>query len=51
MRLNGKEKMRINNVIVIPAIAEYDNIKVLLKSLSKNDPVFFPIVFNFICYQ
>ena len=31
----------INNVIVIPAIAEYDNIKVLLKSLSENDPLFF----------
>jgi Glycosyl transferase family 2 len=32
----------INNVIIIPAIAEYENIKVLLKSLSKNDPTFFP---------
>ena len=32
----------INNVIVIPAIAEYDNIKVLLNSLSENDPAFFP---------
>ena len=32
----------INNVIVIPAIAEYDNIEALLKSLSKNDLVFFP---------
>jgi hypothetical protein len=29
-------------VIVIPAIAEYDNIKVLLKSLSENNPLFFP---------
>ncbi|MGB5892729.1 MAG: glycosyltransferase [Ignavibacteriaceae bacterium] len=35
-------KNGINNVIVIPAIAEYDNIKVLLKSLSENDPIFFP---------
>ena len=35
-------KTAINNVIVIPAIAEYDNIKVLLKSLSENDPAFFP---------
>ena len=35
-------KNEINNVIVIPAIAEYDNIKVLLKSLSENDPAFFP---------
>jgi hypothetical protein len=32
----------INNVIVIPVITEYDNIKVLLKSLSKNDRVFIP---------
>jgi len=35
----------INNVIVIPAIAEYDNIKLLLKSLSVNDPAFFPSSF------
>jgi hypothetical protein len=35
-------KNGISNVIVIPAIAEYDNIKVLLKSLSENDPLFFP---------
>jgi len=34
-------KKGINNVIVIPAIAEYENIKVLLKSLSENDPAFF----------
>ena len=32
----------INNVIIIPAIAEYDNIKVLLKSLSENHTLFFP---------
>jgi hypothetical protein len=32
----------INNVIVIPAIAEYDNIKMLLESLSEIDPAFFP---------
>ena len=32
----------INNVIVIPAIAEYDNIKILLNCLYENDPLFFP---------
>ena len=39
--IEWQRKNTINNVIVIPAIAEYDNIKVLLKSLSENDPVFF----------
>ncbi len=41
--IEWQRKNGINNVIVIPAIAEYDNIKVLLKSLSKNDPAFFPL--------
>jgi len=31
----------INNVLVIPAITEYDNINVLLKSLSENYSLFF----------
>ena len=40
--IEWQRKTAINNVIVIPAIAEYDNIKVLQKSLSENDPAFFP---------
>jgi hypothetical protein len=40
--IEWQRKTVINNVIVIPAIAEYYNIKVLLKSLSENDPAFFP---------
>jgi len=40
--IEWQKKTAINNVIVIPAIAEYDNIKVLLKSLSENDKAFFP---------
>ncbi len=40
--IEWQRKTVINNVIVIPAIAEYDNIKVLLKSLSENNPAFFP---------
>ena len=40
--IEWQSKNGINNVIVIPAIAEYDNIKVLLKSLTENDPAFFP---------
>ena len=39
--IEWQRQTAINNVIVIPAIAEYDNIKVLLKSLSENDPAFF----------
>ncbi len=39
--IEWQRKTTINNVIVIPAIAEYDNIKVLLKSLSENNPTFF----------
>ncbi len=39
--IEWQRKTAINNVIVIPAIAEYDNIKVLLKSLSENDSAFF----------
>ncbi len=39
--IEWQRKTTINNVIVIPAIAEYDNIKVLLKSLSENNPAFF----------
>ena len=34
-------KSGINNVIVIPAIAEFENIKILLSSLAKNDSKFF----------
>lgn len=41
--IEWQRKNGINNVIVIPAIAEYDTIKVLLKSLSKNEPAFFPL--------
>jgi len=41
--MEWQRKNGINNVIVIPAIAEYDNVKVLLKSLSENDPTFFPL--------
>jgi len=40
--IEWQRKNGINNVIVIPAIAEYDNLKVLLKSLSENNPAFFP---------
>ncbi|HEY7750873.1 MAG TPA: hypothetical protein VH917_01175, partial [Ignavibacteriaceae bacterium] len=31
----------INNVIVVPAIAEFENIKTLLNSLCENDPKYF----------
>jgi len=34
-------KSGINNVIVIPAIAEFENINILLSSLAKNDSKFF----------
>ncbi|MCJ7552577.1 MAG: glycosyltransferase [Ignavibacteriaceae bacterium] len=46
-KLSGKWKIEItnpkifNNIIVIPAIAELDNIKILLKSLAVNDKKYF----------
>ncbi|MCZ6703160.1 MAG: hypothetical protein O6940_08975, partial [Ignavibacteria bacterium] len=39
--IEWQSKRGISNVIVIPAIAEYDNIKVLLSLLSHNDFTFF----------
>jgi hypothetical protein len=39
--IEWKSKKGINNVIAVPAIAEYNNLKILLNSLSKNDPTFF----------
>ena len=35
------EQKGINNIIVIPAIAEFKNIKIVLSSLSQNDPTYF----------
>ena len=40
-KIELKIKSRISNVIVIPAIAEFENIKILLSSLAKNDSKFF----------
>src|SRR3972149_8207849 len=40
-KLEFENKGGIDNVIVIPAIAEYENIQSLLSSLSKNDAAFF----------
>ena len=40
-KIQGKIKDKINNAIVIPAIGEYNNIKTLLLSLSKNDKKYF----------
>ena len=39
--IEWKHKSGINNVIIIPAIAEYDNINNLLCSLAKNDSKYF----------
>ena len=39
--IEWQSKRGISNIIVIPAIAEYDNIKVLLALLSQNDFTFF----------
>jgi hypothetical protein len=39
--IEWQNKFGINNVIVIPAIAEFKNIKVLFSSLLQNDPTFF----------
>lgn len=36
-----RENKTFNNIIVVPAIQEYDNIKQLLLSLSNNDPKYF----------
>jgi len=32
----------IKNIVVVPAISEYENIPFLIKSLSENDPEYFP---------
>ena len=40
-KVEWNKRNGINNVIVIPAIAEFENIKVVLNSLSKNDPAYF----------
>ena len=39
--IEWQNKFGIKNVIIIPAIAEYDNIKILLSSLLENDPTHF----------
>jgi len=39
--IEWQNKFGINNVIVIPAIAEFENIKVLFSSLLQNDPTYF----------
>jgi len=39
--IEWKIKSGINNVIVVPAIAEFENIKIILSSLAKNDAEFF----------
>lgn len=33
---------KINNVVVIPAIEEFENIKILLSSISENEKTYFP---------
>ena len=40
-KIEWKIKSGISNVIVIPAIAEFEYIKILLSSLAKNDSKFF----------
>jgi hypothetical protein len=39
--IEWQNKFGINNVIVIPAIAEFENIKILFSSLLQNDPTYF----------
>jgi hypothetical protein len=39
--IEWQNKSGINNVIIIPAIAEYENIKILLTSLLENDSEYF----------
>jgi hypothetical protein len=39
--IEWQKKSEINNVMVIPVIAEFENIKILLCSLLKNDPGYF----------
>jgi hypothetical protein len=40
-KIEWKKQRGINNVIVIPAIAEFENIKIVLSSLFQNDPTYF----------
>jgi hypothetical protein len=40
-KLNFRPGAKINNVIVIPAICEYENLRMLLDSLLENDPKYF----------
>lgn len=40
-KVEWNERNGINNVIVIPAIAEFENIKIVLSSLSNNNPDYF----------
>ena len=40
-RLELRGDRKFNNIIVVPAIEEYDNIPHLLGSLAANDPKFF----------
>lgn len=40
-RVEGHQDKTFNNIIIIPAIAELDNIRKLLKSLSENDQKYF----------
>lgn len=44
-KVEGSKKDGIHNVIVIPAIAEFENIKIVLSSLSQNDPAYFDSTF------
>ncbi|MBU0473760.1 MAG: glycosyltransferase family 2 protein [Bacteroidetes bacterium] len=37
----SKETQKFKTIVVIPAIAEYENIKALIKSLSENDSTYF----------
>ena len=41
-KVEWNNKIGIDHIVVIPAIAEYKNIKNLLKLLSRNDTSFFP---------
>lgn len=40
-KVEWNDRNGINNVIVIPAIAEYENIKIVFSSLLENDPAYF----------
>jgi hypothetical protein len=41
-KLEWIEKKEISNIIVVPAIAEFENLEILLTSLVKNKPDYFP---------